>query len=60
MVTTDLRLNEPRYASLPAMIKAKKRPIEDISIQELGETIEPKLRVVRLEGSAIKRTCTVA
>ena len=57
VVTADLRLNEPRYASLPAMIKAKKRPIEDISIQELGETIEPKLRVVRLEGSAIKRTC---
>ena len=36
VVTTDLRLNEPRYASLPALMKAKKRPIETISHRDLG------------------------
>ena len=57
VVTTDLRLNEPRYASLPALMKAKKRPIETISQQDLGVSPEPKVRIVRLEQVAIDRKC---
>ena len=57
VVTTDLRLNEPRYASLPALMKAKKRPIETISQQDLGVSPEPKVLIVRLEQVAIDRKC---
>ncbi|PYK67832.1 MAG: hypothetical protein DME45_09575 [Verrucomicrobia bacterium] len=57
VITTDLRLNEPRYASLPALMKAKKRPIETISCQDLGVSPEPKVRLVRLEQVTIDRTC---
>jgi electron transfer flavoprotein beta subunit len=57
VVTTDLRLNEPRYASLPALMKAKKRPIETISRHDLGVQLEPRLRIVRLEQVSIDRKC---
>ncbi len=57
VITTDLRLNEPRYASLPALMKAKKRPIEAISCQDLGVSPEPKVRIVRLEQVTIDRNC---
>jgi electron transfer flavoprotein beta subunit len=57
VVTTDLRLNEPRYASLPALMKAKKRPIETLSVAELGVTIAPRIRIVHLEQSSMDRTC---
>jgi electron transfer flavoprotein beta subunit len=57
VITTDLRLNEPRYASLPALMKAKKRPVETISWQDLGISLEPKVRLVRLEQVTIDRTC---
>jgi electron transfer flavoprotein beta subunit len=57
IVTTDLRLNEPRYASLPALLKARKRPIETISYRDLGISPEPKVRILRLEQVAIERKC---
>jgi electron transfer flavoprotein beta subunit len=57
VITTDLRLNEPRYASLPALMRAKKRPIEMIPCQDLGVSPEPKVRLVRLEQVTIDRTC---
>ena len=57
VITTDLRLNEPRYASLPALMKAKKRPIETISPGALGVSPEPKVRIVRLEQVAVDRVC---
>jgi electron transfer flavoprotein beta subunit len=47
IVTTDLRLNEPRYASLPNIMKAKKKPIEDKSPQAYGVDIAPRLEVLR-------------
>ncbi len=46
IVTTDLRLNEPRYASLPNIMKAKKKPIEETSAEALGVDIAPRLKVV--------------
>jgi electron transfer flavoprotein beta subunit len=57
VVTADLRLNEPRYASLPALMKARKRPIETVSLQDLDVKIDPRVHVVRLEQSAVERTC---
>jgi len=48
VVTTDLRLNEPRYASLPNIMKAKKKPIAEKTPTELGVDIAPKLKVLKI------------
>ncbi|GGE50961.1 electron transfer flavoprotein subunit beta [Agaricicola taiwanensis] len=49
IITTDLRLNEPRYASLPNIMKAKKKPIDETSPETLGVEIAPRLKVVKTE-----------
>jgi electron transfer flavoprotein beta subunit len=49
VITTDLRLNEPRYVSLPGIMKAKKKPIEEVSLAELGVDAVSRTAVVRLE-----------
>lgn len=48
VLTTDLRLNEPRYASLPNIMKAKKKPIETLAPEALGVDIKPRLELVRV------------
>ena len=48
VVTTDLRLNEPRYAPLPGIMKAKSKPIEELTPQGLGVDVSPKLQVVKM------------
>jgi electron transfer flavoprotein beta subunit len=48
IVTTDLRLNEPRYASLPNIMKARKKPIETVKPADLGIDPAPRLTVVRV------------
>lgn len=57
VVTTDLRLNEPRYASLPSIMKAKKKPIEEVDVTELGVGVDPKIEVLGLEAAETARTC---
>jgi electron transfer flavoprotein beta subunit len=57
VITVDLRLNEPRYASLPALMKAKKRPVEQIPVAELGVAVEPRLEIVALEAPISARRC---
>jgi electron transfer flavoprotein beta subunit len=47
IVTTDLRLNEPRYASLPNIMKAKKKPIDEKTPESYGVDISPRLEVLR-------------
>jgi len=47
IVTTDLRLNEPRYASLPNIMKAKKKPIEDKTPDAYGVDVKPRLEVLK-------------
>ena len=47
IVTTDLRLNEPRYASLPNIMKAKKKPIEEKTPESYGVDVKPRLQVVK-------------
>ncbi len=46
VITTDLRLNEPRYASLPNIMKAKKKPIDETTPEALGVDIAPRLKIV--------------
>src|ERR1700710_1931133 len=48
IVTTDLRLNEPRYASLPNIMKAKRKPIEEKSPADLGVEITPRFKVLKI------------
>ena len=52
VITTDLRLNEPRYASLPNIMKAKRKPLEELSLQELGLNIENKVSTLKVESPA--------
>jgi len=54
VVTVDLRLNEPRYASLPNIMKAKKKPLDSISVEELGIDVTPRLTIVSVEEPAAR------
>ncbi|KND20801.1 electron transfer flavoprotein subunit beta [Pannonibacter phragmitetus] len=56
IVTADLRLNEPRYASLPNIMKAKKKPLVQQTPEELGVDIAPRLRVLRVEEPGTRAT----
>ena len=49
VVTCDLRLNEPRYASLPNIMKAKKKPIEQISVSDLGVDTTSRVQLIKVE-----------
>jgi len=49
IVSVDLRLNEPRYASLPNIMKAKKKPLDSLTVDDLGVDIKPRLTVVKVE-----------
>jgi electron transfer flavoprotein beta subunit len=49
IVTTDLRLNEPRYASLPNIMKAKRKLIDEINVEDLNIDIEPRLEILKVE-----------
>lgn len=49
IVTVDLRLNEPRYASLPNIMKAKKKPLDEKSPADFGADIAPRLKVLKTE-----------
>ncbi len=48
VVTTDLRLNEPRYAKLPDIMKAKKKPIEILTPEDLGVEVSPRLKLLKV------------
>ena len=49
IITTDLRLNEPRYASLPNIMKAKKKELNVISVNDLGIDINPRTELLSVE-----------
>ena len=55
IVTTDLRLNEPRYASLPNIMKARKKVIENMTPADLGVDPAPRLTVLRVEEPATRK-----
>ena len=59
VVTTDLRLNEPRYVTLPNIMKAKKKPMETLKPEDLGVDVAPRLKTLKVEeppkrGAGIK------
>ena len=54
IVSVDLRLNEPRYASLPNIMKAKKKPLDSLTVDDLGVDITPRLTVVKVEEPAAR------
>ena len=49
IITTDLRLNEPRYVSLPGIMKAKKKPLEEIAVSDLKLEVQSRTQVLKLE-----------
>jgi electron transfer flavoprotein beta subunit len=49
VITTDLRLNEPRYVTLPNIMKAKKKPLDIVKPDELGVDIAPRLKTLKVE-----------
>ncbi len=49
IITADLRLNEPRYASLPGIMKARKKELKEIPLAELGVDANPKLKLLRVD-----------
>ncbi|MCI5050248.1 MAG: electron transfer flavoprotein subunit beta/FixA family protein [Rickettsiales bacterium] len=55
VVTTDLRLNEPRYAKLPDIMKARSKPLEDIDAASLGVDLAPRLSVQKVEEPAQRK-----
>ncbi len=55
VITTDLRLNEPRYASLPNIMKAKKKPIDQHKPEDLGVDIAPRLKTLKVEEPAARK-----
>ncbi|WP_069865705.1 electron transfer flavoprotein subunit beta/FixA family protein [Pseudomonas citronellolis] len=63
VITADLRLNEPRYASLPNIMKAKKKPLDVVPVAELGVDVSPRLKVLKVaappERQAGKRVGSV-
>jgi electron transfer flavoprotein beta subunit len=57
VVTVDLRLNQPRYAALAAILRARKKPLERWTLDALGIAVEPRVRVVSLQGTSGARRC---
>lgn len=49
VITADLRLNEPRYATLPNIMKAKKKPLDIVKPEDLGIDVSPRLKTIRVE-----------
>jgi len=60
VVTVDLRLNQPRYAALAAILRARKKPLQTLSLEELDITCEPRVRVLGLHAAAGDRACRMA
>ncbi len=59
VITADLRLNEPRYVTLPNMMKAKKKPIESTTPDELGVSIESHLKTIKVSEPATRSEVTM-
>jgi len=55
IVTTDLRLNEPRYASLPNIMKAKSKPLAEMDPSEFGIELEPRLKVLKTQEPSARQ-----
>jgi len=54
VVTTDLRLNEPRYVTLPNIMKAKKKPLEVVKPEDLGVNVEPRIKTLKVSEPPVR------
>lgn len=59
VVSADLRLNTPRYATLPNIMKAKKKPIKKISVADLGIDIKPRIDVISVEDPPVRQAGSI-
>jgi electron transfer flavoprotein beta subunit len=57
VITTDLRLNEPRYVSLPGIVRARKKPLQTLSLEQLGITLQPRSELLGVSIPSSSRTC---
>jgi electron transfer flavoprotein beta subunit len=55
VITTDLRLNDPRYATLPGIMKAKSKPLEELTPAALGVDVTPKLQILRMSAPPARK-----
>ncbi len=55
IITADLRLNEPRYASLPGIMKARKKEIKEVAVADFGADMTPRLKILKLEPPSKKQ-----
>jgi len=55
VITCDLRLNEPRFATLPNIMKAKQKPVEEIKLESLGFDLKPRLETIRVEAPPVRK-----
>jgi electron transfer flavoprotein beta subunit len=55
VVSTDLRLNEPRYASLPNIMKAKKKPLEIVAADSFGVTLQSQVKILKVTAPAVRQ-----
>src|SRR3990167_5134642 len=56
VITTDLRLNEPRYISLPNIVQAKRKPIQMVSIEEFNVDLSPRLKILKVKPPEKRRS----
>lgn len=56
---TDLRLNEPRYATLPNIMKAKKKPVKKVSPKDLGVDIAPRVQIISVEDPPVRQAGSI-
>jgi len=59
VVTTDLRLNEPRYVTLPNIMKAKKKTLDVVKPQDLGVDLSPRLKTLKVEEPSKRKAGVV-
>ncbi|XP_026760617.1 electron transfer flavoprotein subunit beta [Galleria mellonella] len=59
VVSADLRLNEPRYATLPNIMKAKKKPLKKVTAKDLGVDLTPRIKVVSVEDPPVRQAGSI-
>jgi len=59
VISADLRLNEPRYATLPNIMKAKKKPIQKLTPKELGVDVSPRIQVISVEDPPVRQAGSI-
>ncbi|XP_059053282.1 electron transfer flavoprotein subunit beta [Achroia grisella] len=59
VISADLRLNEPRYATLPNIMKAKKKPLKKVTAKDLGVDLTPRIKVVSVEDPPVRQAGSV-